>query len=62
MEANFLQPEKWVTRYGDYLFSLAMVKTGDRETAQDLVQETLLSAVKYKKLKFSLDQAENCVK
>jgi RNA polymerase sigma-70 factor (ECF subfamily) len=45
---TFLQPEKWVMLYGDYLYSLAMMKTGNRETAQDLVQETFLSAVKAK--------------
>ncbi|HEU5291686.1 MAG TPA: sigma-70 family RNA polymerase sigma factor [Cyclobacteriaceae bacterium] len=48
MEDSFLQPEKWIARYGDYLFSLAMIKTGNREVAQDLVQETFFSAVKGK--------------
>ncbi|MBT1700452.1 sigma-70 family RNA polymerase sigma factor [Fulvivirgaceae bacterium PWU4] len=48
MEAFSLQPEKWVILYGDYLYSLAMMKTGSRETSQDLVQETFLSAVKAK--------------
>lgn len=48
MEAFSLQPEKWVILYGDYLYSLAMMKTGNRETSQDLVQETFLSAVRAK--------------
>lgn len=48
MEAFSLHPEKWVTLYGDYLYSLAMMKTGSRETSQDLVQEVFLSAIKAK--------------
>jgi len=41
-----LNPKEWVKNYGDYLLSLAVVKTGSKETAEDLVQETFLSAVK----------------
>lgn len=41
-----LQPEFWLEKYGDYLFSFAMLKTGNREIAEDLVQETLLAAFK----------------
>jgi RNA polymerase sigma-70 factor (TIGR02943 family) len=48
MELNLLQPEKWVILYGDYLYSLAMIRIGNKETAQDLVQETFLSAIKAK--------------
>lgn len=43
-----LQPEKWLTNYGDYLFSLAMVKTNNKETAEDLVQDCFFSAIKSK--------------
>jgi len=39
-------PSKWVDRYTDYLFSYAFFKTGNREDAEDLVQETFLSAFK----------------
>ena len=44
MQKNTLQPEKWVALYADYLFSLAFFKTSKREVAEDLVQDTFLSA------------------
>ena len=44
---------KWVGEYGDDLYSWAFYKTSSRETAQDLIQETFLSAFKsYKKFKY----------
>jgi len=36
----------WFTEYGDELYSWAVHKTSSKETAEDLVQETLLSAFK----------------
>lgn len=43
---------KWVVEYGDDLYSWAFYKTSSRETAQDLIQETFLSAFKsYKNFK-----------
>jgi RNA polymerase sigma-70 factor (ECF subfamily) len=39
-----LDPDSWLNSYGDYLFSYCMVRINHRETAEDLVQETLLSA------------------
>lgn len=36
----------WVSLYGDYLFSIALMKLRERETAKDLLQETFLSAYK----------------
>ena len=42
----YLSPENWVKNYADYLFSYALMKTNDRETAADLVQDTFLSALK----------------
>lgn len=38
--------ESWVEEYGDLLFRFAYQRTSDRETAEDLVQDTLLSAFK----------------
>lgn len=37
---------EWVQSYGDYLFSWAFHKTGNREVAEDLVQDVFLAAVK----------------
>jgi len=41
-------PSNWLTLYGDYLFSYCMMRVNHRETAEDLVQETLISAFKSK--------------
>ncbi len=43
-----LEPSTWVTSFGDYLFSYALLKVGRRETAEDLVQEAFVSALKAK--------------
>jgi RNA polymerase sigma-70 factor (TIGR02943 family) len=43
-----LKPASWVKSYGDYLYSYAFFKTGNRETAEDLVQEAFISAIKAK--------------
>lgn len=39
-----LNPDSWLKSYGDYLFSYCMLRVNHRETAEDLVQETLISA------------------
>jgi len=39
-------PETWLDNYGDALFRYAMFKTGDQTVAEDLVQETLIAALK----------------
>ena len=46
--ANSVNPDPsvWVDRYGDYLFRFAMLRLRDRSTAEDLVQETFLAALK----------------
>jgi len=41
-----LNPHHWVSEYGDYLFSIAFLKINHRETAEDLVQDTFLSAIR----------------
>lgn len=38
-------PARWLDLYGDYLYSLAFTKVSHRETAEDLVQETLVAAI-----------------
>jgi RNA polymerase sigma-70 factor (ECF subfamily) len=48
MKKDLLQPSNWVALHGDYLYSIAMLKTGNEQTAQDLVQDTFLSAIKAK--------------
>ncbi len=47
-EANILSPEKWVNKYGDYLYGYAMSKLFNKELAEDLLQETFLAAFKGK--------------
>jgi RNA polymerase sigma-70 factor (ECF subfamily) len=39
-------PERWVEEHGDPLFRYALVRVRAREVAEDLVQETLLSALR----------------
>jgi len=41
-----IDPERWVTDYGDMLFGFAAARVRDRAVAQDLVQETFLAAIK----------------
>jgi RNA polymerase sigma-70 factor (TIGR02943 family) len=47
-DKNILKPAEWVKTYADYLYSLALIKVSNKETAEDLVQETFLSAFKAK--------------
>ncbi|MEO5999658.1 MAG: sigma-70 family RNA polymerase sigma factor [Chitinophagaceae bacterium] len=41
-----IDPQKWLDNYGDYLFSLAFIKLNNKQTAEDLVQDTLILAFK----------------
>ncbi|MBC7936519.1 MAG: sigma-70 family RNA polymerase sigma factor [Rhizobacter sp.] len=41
-----VNPSNWLRLYGDYLFSIAMMKLNDRQLAEDIVQDTFLSAIK----------------
>lgn len=43
-----LDPDKWINSYADYLFSYATYRINHKEQAEDLVQETFLSAFKAK--------------
>jgi len=40
-----LNPNNWLDCHGDYLYRYALVRVRDAETAEDLLQETLLAAV-----------------
>jgi RNA polymerase sigma-70 factor (TIGR02943 family) len=39
-------PASWVDLHADYLYRYALAKTGRPETAEDLVQDTFLSAIR----------------
>ncbi|WP_153797287.1 sigma-70 family RNA polymerase sigma factor [Foetidibacter luteolus] len=47
MEDSFsLQPDKWVDNYADKLYTYAMARVANAGAAEDIVQETFLSAWK----------------
>lgn len=46
MPKHNLNPPKWVDLYADYLFNYTIGRVNDVETAQDLVQETFLAALR----------------
>ncbi|MFN0080923.1 MAG: sigma-70 family RNA polymerase sigma factor [Ferruginibacter sp.] len=46
MQVNTLNYNSWADKYTDDLFSFAYYKVGKREEAEDLVQDTFLSAYK----------------
>jgi RNA polymerase sigma-70 factor (TIGR02943 family) len=46
MQIHTLNIESWVDNYTDYLYNFAFYKTGKKEEAEDIVQETFLSAFK----------------
>ncbi len=39
-------PDQWVSDYGDYLYSYAILRVRDTSLACDLVQDTFLAALK----------------
>lgn len=41
-----LDPENWLTRYGDQLYNFALSRMGHHDQAEEVVQETLLAAVR----------------
>lgn len=42
-------PSTWVDRHGDYLFRYALMRTRNKEAAENLVQETFLAALTARK-------------
>lgn len=45
---NILQPDKWIENYGDMLFGFAKSRVASESVAEDIVQDTFLSAWKGK--------------
>ncbi|WP_349431309.1 sigma factor [Methylomarinum sp. Ch1-1] len=41
-------PEQWLDLYGDILYRFSLARVSDPDIAEDLVQETLLAALKTK--------------
>jgi len=46
MSKNFLNPDQWISLYADALYSYTLPRVNDTALAEDLVQETFLSAWK----------------
>ncbi len=46
MQIHTLNYKDWVDNYTDYLYTFAYYKVGSKEEAEDLVQETFMSAYK----------------
>ncbi|WP_412984000.1 sigma-70 family RNA polymerase sigma factor [Pontimicrobium sp. IMCC45349] len=46
MPNHQLNPNKWIDLYSDYLFNYTITRVRDRETAQDLVQDTFFAGLK----------------
>jgi RNA polymerase sigma-70 factor (ECF subfamily) len=44
--ADLPDPARWLEQYGDTLYRYALIRVRDPDLAQDLVQETLLAALK----------------
>src|SRR4051812_41494552 len=42
---NLVEPQQWVHKYADYLYTFAFNRTNDEELSRDLVQETFLAAL-----------------
>jgi len=45
VDNNAIDPQHWVNRYADYLYSYAAFRIKDPDLARDLVQETFLAAL-----------------
>lgn len=48
MSKNLLDPDKWVSRYANYLYNYTIVRVNNHEVAQDIVSETFLAAYRAK--------------
>lgn len=45
-ETSTVNPAKWIEAYADYLFNYAFARVHKKELAEDLVQDTFVSAIK----------------
>ena len=46
MRVPTVNPQTWLERHGDHLYRFALFRLRDRSVAEDMVQETLLAALK----------------
>jgi len=46
MTNHQINPNKWIDLYSDYLFNYTITRVKDRNTAQDLVQDTFFAGLK----------------
>ncbi|MEM7311555.1 MAG: sigma-70 family RNA polymerase sigma factor [Planctomycetota bacterium] len=46
MQSPEVNPEQWVVEHSDALFAFAISRVGDKEVAEDIVQETFLAAIR----------------
>ncbi|MEO7530318.1 MAG: sigma factor, partial [Sediminibacterium sp.] len=46
MAESLLNPNQWINQYGDALYSYTLPRVNDSALAEDIVQETFLSAWK----------------
>ena len=46
MNQNSLNPDQWINQYADVLYSYTLPRVNDSALAEDIVQETFLSAWK----------------
>ncbi len=46
MSGHEINPNNWISKYADYLFNYTITRVRDRETAQDLVQDTFFAGLK----------------
>ncbi len=46
MSGHQINPNNWIEAYADYLFNYTITRVKDRETAQDLVQDTFVAGLK----------------
>lgn len=45
MSGHKINPNKWIDNYSDYLFNYTITRVKDRDTAQDLVQDTFVAGL-----------------